>query len=407
MPTVSSTNQSSSSSSSKSPIVSAITASLSSSLSLTPPSSSTSTSSNRAHKRARSLPLSPARNGFQRPPNTISVEHVGTDARQLSPSDIGQFRFLIQSNQPLRRNSRDNLNNLSPSNRPRNTDNPAAPQSTRQLNGFLLRSRLRSPISGLQRSHTAIPNLNGDRSQLTSDDIINNNSFRINRMNGTINNIDNYSRYLNRLYRNAMALRTNHQAQQRTQGATLNRIDIRYITHHNRGPRPNRHSTGSIINNINSNTSNSSNHSTTLPLSTSPMDLHRTQRAQIILSESIKILFDTFNEMFIRGRIPNQNAENLLNFNGVITEELANKINAWLTRSPEYRYHSVIQRFFISSREISSVNRVVEFLRRCGIVMETMNGTTKIRREQTLDLIMIMTYLLQAAGYNNSYFIAN
>lgn len=387
-------------SSSKSSISSAITASLSSSLLLASPSSSPSSSpANRAPKRARSLSLTPQRNTIQGSSNnTISVEHVGSDARQLTASDIGQFQFLIQS--------RTSSRNVPNSSTPLSRSNTVAQH---QSNGLSLHGRLLSSNIGLQRSRTVVLRSNSGRSQMTQTNVNNNNSISPNRINGGMNNISNYSRFLSRLYRNAIALGSNHPGQQRSQYVSLN--NIQSVGQQRRGSRPSRHSTGSvnIPNTGHSRASSqlSPNRTTTFPLSTSPIDLHRTQRAQIMLSESVKILFDTFNEMFIRGQIPNQNAENLQSFNGVITEDLADKICVWLTRSPEYRFHSIIHRIFISPREVSSVNRVVEFLRRCGIAMETMNGTTKIRREQTLDLIMIMTYLLQAAGYNNSYFIAN
>lgn len=51
--------------------------------------------------------------------------------------------------------------------------------------------------------------------------------------------------------------------------------------------------------------------------------------------DSVKKLFDTFNSMYIRGRIPNQNRSNLRPFNGFITDDLANKITMWLAQMPE------------------------------------------------------------------------
>lgn len=262
---------------------------------------------------------------------------------------------------------------------------------TRQFNHLSLRNRARTVVAGRQQNQSVPSNSNNDRRRTIAVDNENN----------------SYSRYINRLYRNAIAIRSLEQAQQQQ----LNNFSVQYIAQQNRGQRSNRNS-NSTINSLNHSNihigSNLFNRSQiTLPLRTSPIQLHRNHRSQIILSESIKILFDTLNQMYVCGRIPNQNSDSLINFNGVITEELANKITNWLTRSPEYQYHSIVQRCFLSSQEITSTNKVVEFLRRCGIAMETMNGITKIKREQTLDLIMIMTYLLHAAGYNNSYFVAS
>lgn len=122
-------------------------------------------------------------------------------------------------------------------------------------------------------------------------------------------------------------------------------------------------------------------------------------------NDSVKKLFDTFNTMYIRGRIPNQNRSNLRPFNGFITDDLANKITMWLAQMPEPQNHSAVQRLF-DMRQTSPVARIVQFLRCCGIATETVHGQTRIKREQTLDLLMVMTYLLQAAGYSNAYFVA-
>lgn len=77
----------------------------------------------------------------------------------------------------------------------------------------------------------------------------------------------------------------------------------------------------------------------------------------------------------------------------------------WLAQMPEPQYHSAVQRLF-DMQQASPVAKMVQFLRCCGIATETVHGQTKIKREQTLDLLMVMTYLLQAAGYSNAYFVA-
>lgn len=117
----------------------------------------------------------------------------------------------------------------------------------------------------------------------------------------------------------------------------------------------------------------------------------------------MKRLFDTFNTMYIRGRIPNQNRTNLHPFNGFITDDLAKKIIMWLAQMPEP--HSAVQRLF-TMQQLSPVANIEQFLRCCGFATETVHGQTKIKREQTLDLLMVITYLLQAAGYSNAYFVA-
>lgn len=149
----------------------------------------------------------------------------------------------------------------------------------------------------------------------------------------------------------------------------------------------------------------SASSSTSSNISTQPRRYATITNRTSSSNDSVKRLFDVFNAMYIRGRIPNQNRSNLHPFDGFITDDLAIKITMWLARMPESQCLSTVQRLF-DTQQTSPVAKIVQFLRRCGIATETVHGQTKIKREQTLDLLMVMTYLLQAAGYSNAYFVA-
>lgn len=117
----------------------------------------------------------------------------------------------------------------------------------------------------------------------------------------------------------------------------------------------------------------------------------------------VKNLITTFTETFIQGRIPTINRAEIREFDGVVTPFLAQRITDWLRT--ELMNNPIIRSIFSDDNETEE-EKVLELLRRLGFHLEVEDGITKMRREQTIDLLLIMTYMLQAAGYNNSYFIA-
>lgn len=118
----------------------------------------------------------------------------------------------------------------------------------------------------------------------------------------------------------------------------------------------------------------------------------------------IQVLTHLLNEAFIQGRIPTTHTSLLREFRGVVTLDLARKIVEWLQR--DFANSGIIAELFGTS-EISNYEEKVLALFRCfGVQMDVdANGETKIKTDQTLELLMILTYFLQAAGFNNSYFI--
>lgn len=100
--------------------------------------------------------------------------------------------------------------------------------------------------------------------------------------------------------------------------------------------------------------------------------------------------------------VPPANREESSDFHGTITIEMATKIVSWLLVN--FRNFAVVREIF-GSTSGNKVNNVLELLRRFGVNMDSVGGTAVIRTEQTIDVLMLMTYLLQVAGMNNNYFL--
>ncbi|XP_038111688.1 serine/threonine-protein kinase 40 [Culex quinquefasciatus] len=118
----------------------------------------------------------------------------------------------------------------------------------------------------------------------------------------------------------------------------------------------------------------------------------------------IQSLFSAMNDLFARGRMPAPppTREESPDFHGTITIEMATKIVAWLLNN--FRNFAVVREIF-GSTSGNKVNNVLELLRRFGVNMDSVGGGAVIRTEQTIDVLMLMTYLLQVARMNNNYFL--
>lgn len=117
---------------------------------------------------------------------------------------------------------------------------------------------------------------------------------------------------------------------------------------------------------------------------------------------AIQSLYSAMNDMFARGRMPPPSREESPDFQGIVTNEMANRIVAWLLIN--FRSHSIIREIF-GSTSGNKVNNVLELLRRFGVQLESRGGHIVIRKEQTIDILLFITYLLQVAGLNNNYFL--
>lgn len=117
---------------------------------------------------------------------------------------------------------------------------------------------------------------------------------------------------------------------------------------------------------------------------------------------AIQSLYAAMNDMFARGRMPSPSQEDSPEFRGIITNEMANRIVAWLLIN--FRSHAIIREIF-GSTSGNWVNNVLELLRRFGVQLESRGGHIVIKKEQTMDILLFITYLLQVAGMNNNYFL--
>lgn len=121
-------------------------------------------------------------------------------------------------------------------------------------------------------------------------------------------------------------------------------------------------------------------------------------------NSAVQSLYSAMNDMFARGRMPPPSQHESQEFQGFITNDMANRIVAWLLIN--FRNHSIVREIFGSSSG-NRVNNILEFLRRFGVQLESRGGLIGVRKEQTLDVLLLLTYLLQVAGMNNNYFLSS
>lgn len=106
--------------------------------------------------------------------------------------------------------------------------------------------------------------------------------------------------------------------------------------------------------------------------------------------------------MFTHGRLTPLD-DGSMRFNGMVTTEFAERLTLWLVM--EHGEHYEIKRIFRNSLE-SPMEKVLAFFQRCAVRMSSANGQHRVRRQQNLDLMVVLTYLLMACGYDNSYFMS-
>lgn len=148
----------------------------------------------------------------------------------------------------------------------------------------------------------------------------------------------------------------------------------------------------------------SSNGLSTIPIQLPNPAATTTLPTPTFQNPAIQSLYSAMNDMFARGRMPPPpgSQEESPEFQGIVTNEMANRIVAWLLIN--FRSHSIIREIFGNSSG-NRVNNVLELLRRFGVQLESRGGHIVIKREQTMDILLFITYLLQVAGLNNNYFL--
>lgn len=349
---------------------------------------------------------------FNRPAAaSISVRRIGQDARPLTPNEIGQYQFLIRNNGANNINITSNANNWQATIRVRNggLHTSTAGSST---------STISSPSTAANSMHVTqqMRNLSLRHNRLSMRSIALRdfrNSLNIptdqrgdSEMPPLNQEAQNYSRFLTRMYRCAI-FRSNNPAESMflRNNAAVPAVAgtpspfMRSVTLAN-AAATNRIIGAASMSSINSQAQLVPN----IPLVPRPafgsLPLARPPVPTSSNRELTRSLINSLTVMFLRSRSPATTTPPIT-FTGVITADLATKIAQWLIT--EYHDHAMIRMYF-NGTAANATQKVRNFLHHCGIQMQIVNGVIKVKREQPLELLMVMTYMLQVSGYNNAYF---
>lgn len=303
-----------------------------------------------------SVPLTQISQSFLSPSNRLSSQNSRT-VPSITQNDIGQVQFIIFNNSARSRNVTNDSSNWQATIRFRNNNGGNSQLVTQQMRNLSLRNRqelLRNreelglqalswhefvrhgPIPGFPTSTSTAPSPSSG-SQLSVD---------------TIQPLLNL---FNRMF-------------------CMSEEDSPAATNNNSSQVPN---TSQLV----------------------PNSTPASQHVSIPNSESLDRILQAINNTFIRGRVP-QPRQPFIEFNGTITEDLAEKICLWLNTN--YREHHVIQRVFNGNSD-NAINKVQEFLTRCGVSILIVDGVVKVKQDQSFELLLVVTYLLQASGYTHNY----
>lgn len=135
-------------------------------------------------------------------------------------------------------------------------------------------------------------------------------------------------------------------------------------------------------------------------------DRARMQQRVISVSgapSSFDAIYNTLNELFSNGSFP---ANAIVHeFQGNINQDIALKLSIWLRTN--FHDNTLVREVYQSPVHSpgNDVEKFVEFLRRCHVEMEMINGQVYVKSQQSNQILIFMTYLLQLAGYNNNYFL--
>lgn len=116
---------------------------------------------------------------------------------------------------------------------------------------------------------------------------------------------------------------------------------------------------------------------------------------------SFESMYHTLNELFSNGSFPSTTIVN--EFQGNINQDIALKLSIWLRTN--FSDNPLVREIYMSSSPANNVEKFIEFLRRCHVEMEIINGQVYVKPQQTNQILIFLTYLLQLAGYNNNYFL--
>lgn len=118
---------------------------------------------------------------------------------------------------------------------------------------------------------------------------------------------------------------------------------------------------------------------------------------------SFDAIYNTLNELFSNGSFPSNAIVH--EFQGAVNQDIALKLSIWLRTN--FNENTLVREIYNSATHSpgNDVEKFVEFLRRCNVEMEIVNGQVFVKSQQTNQILIFLTYLLQLAGYNNNYFL--
>jgi serine/threonine protein kinase len=120
-------------------------------------------------------------------------------------------------------------------------------------------------------------------------------------------------------------------------------------------------------------------------------------------SSSFEAIYSTLNELFSNGSLPSNGIVH--NFHGIVNQDIALKLSIWLRTN--FHDNPLIRDIYNQSNHSpgDDIGKFIEFLRQCNVEMEVINGQIYVKAQQSNQILIFMTYLLQLAGYNNNYFL--
>lgn len=357
-----------------------------------------------------------------RPTATSIFQRISQDARPLTPNEIGQYQFLIRNIGANNINITSNANNWQATIRVRNgglntsmagssTDTTSSPNTasnsmhvTQQMRNLSLRHNRLSMRSIALRDFRNSLNIPVDQRGDSEMPPLNQEA-------------QNYSRFLTRMYRCAI-FRSNNPAESTfvrnsaavpavagTPSPFMRSVTSANAAATNRNARASAMSQAQLVPNIPLVTSLPAAGGSTTPTATVMSAFGSSPLARPTLPPPVnrdlaRSLIHSLTVLFLGSRAP-ATTTSPITFTGVITADLASKIAQWLIT--EYHDHAMIRLYF-NGTTANATQKVRNFLHHCGIKMQTVNGVIKVKREQSLELLMVMTYMLQVSGYNNAYF---
>lgn len=119
-------------------------------------------------------------------------------------------------------------------------------------------------------------------------------------------------------------------------------------------------------------------------------------------------IYSALNELFSNGNLPSSTTGIVHNFQGIITQDIALKLSAWLRSN--FHDNPLIREIYFQSTHSphnpsDDIAKFIEFLRRCDVQIEMINNQVCVKSQQTNQILIFLTLLLQLAGYNNNYFL--